>query len=109
MNKKEILLYQIGNMSWVSQHMRFFKEKKSIIDYGLTNSKSIVKKNEILPIYLGASPQTCHKVIKLTLNIDMNKKIVSRSITQRRTFRLLTEQKHFQILNLNIYRNRFQL
>ena len=74
--KKEILLYQTGNMPWVSQHRRFFvfKERKSIIDYGLTNSKSIVKKNEILPIYLGASPQTCHKIIKLTLNIDMNKK-----------------------------------
>ena len=75
MNKKEkILLYQIGIMPWVSQHMRFFKEKKSIIDYGLINSKSFGTKNEILPIHLGASPQTCHKVIKLTLNIDMNKK-----------------------------------
>ena len=44
---------------------------------------------------------TCHKIIKLTLNIDMNKKIVSRSNPQRRTFRSLTEQKHFQIFKFN--------
>ena len=34
------------------------KEKRSIIDYGLTNAKSIVENFEVLPIHLGASPQT---------------------------------------------------
>ena len=63
------------------------KESRSIIDYGLTNAKSIVEKFEVLPIHLGASPQTCHKIIRLTLNIGIDKKIISCSIPERRTFR----------------------
>ena len=88
------------------------KERRSIIDYGLTNAKSIVKNFEVLPIHLGASPQTCHKIIRLTIKVGINKEIISRSISERQIFRSLTEQnvnkyvsllvKQFQILDLNL-------
>ena len=66
------------------------KERRSIIDYGLTNAKSTVKNFEILPFHLGASPQTCHKIIKLTLNIGMNKRKKTDYFPERRIFRLPT-------------------
>ena len=67
------------------------KERKSIIDFGLTNAKSTVKTFEILPFHLGASPQTCHKIIKLTLNVGMNKKIED-EVPERQIFRSITEK-----------------
>ena len=62
------------------------KERRSIIDYGLTNAKSIIENFEVLPIHLGTSPQTCHKIIRLTLNIGINKEIIPSSISERRIF-----------------------
>ena len=102
-------IYALGEPTY-----EIFKERKSIIDYGLTNSKSIVKMFEILPIHLGPSPQTCHKIIKLTLIICMIENI-SNPIPERRIFRLLSEEnankyislvvKQFDILKLNMKNN----
>ena len=43
--------------------------KKSIIDFGLTNSEDIVKNFEIIPENIGVSSQSCHKVLKLSLKV----------------------------------------
>ena len=48
-------IYALGEPTY-----EILKERRSIIDYGLTNSKSIVRNFEILPIHVGATPQTCH-------------------------------------------------
>ena len=42
--------------------------KRSIIDVGLTNDILSVCNLEILPNILGVNPQTCHKVLKLSLD-----------------------------------------
>ena len=44
--------------------------KRSIIDVGLTNHISSVCNFEVLPQILGVNPQTCHKVLKLTLKFS---------------------------------------
>ena len=59
-------------------------ERRSIIDYGLTNAKSIVNKLEILPTHLGAGPQTCHKIIRPRLNIGMRKIKIPLSLNVKR-------------------------
>ena len=53
-------IYALGEPTY-----EILKERRSIIDFGLTNAKSIVKNFEVLPIHLGASPQTCHKILRL--------------------------------------------
>ena len=57
MNKKEILLYQNRRYAMGEPTYDILKERKSIIDDGLIQNV-LLKKNEILPIHLGASPQT---------------------------------------------------
>ena len=58
MNKKEILLYQNRRYAMGEPTYDILKERKSIIDDGLIQNVLFKKKNEILPIHLGASPQT---------------------------------------------------
>ena len=43
-------------------------QKRSIIDFGLTNAVGTVSNFKVLPTILGVSPQTCHKVIELSIN-----------------------------------------
>ena len=46
--------------------------KRSIIDVGLTNHILSVRNFEVLPHILGVNPQTCHKILKLTLNFTQD-------------------------------------
>ena len=46
--------------------------KKSIIDVGLTNHLLSVRNFEVLPHILGVNPQTCHKILKLTLTFSQD-------------------------------------
>ena len=46
--------------------------KKSIIDVGLTNHLPSVHNFQVLPNILGVNPQTCDKVLKLTVNFSDN-------------------------------------
>ena len=43
------------------------KQKRSIIDFGLTNALNTVNNFKVLQLNLGVTPQTCHKVIELSL------------------------------------------
>ena len=57
LNKKGVPTYEIPN------------RKRSIIDFGMTNAVNTVLKFQILPLTIGVTPQTCHKVIELSLKI----------------------------------------
>ena len=46
------------------------RKKMSIIYVGLTNQISMVKNFEVLPNCLGVNPQTCNKIIKLTIGLN---------------------------------------
>ena len=43
--------------------------KRSIIDFGMTNSDHLVENFEIIPTNFGVSPQTCHKVLELSIKL----------------------------------------
>ena len=45
--------------------------KRSIIDMGMTNSLKNVSEFKVLSLNLGVTPQTCHKVLELSVNISL--------------------------------------
>ena len=45
------------------------KMKRSIIDMGMTNSLRSVLDFKVLSLNLGVTPQTCHKVLELSIKI----------------------------------------
>ena len=47
--------------------------KKAIIDVALTNNIAFVQNFKILPNNLGVNPQTCHRVLQLTVHFLKNR------------------------------------
>ena len=45
------------------------KKKRSIIDFALTDSEELVNKFEILQQNFGVNPQSCHKVLKISIGL----------------------------------------
>ena len=44
-------------------------QRQSIIDFALTNSSDFVENFKIMPKNIGVSPQSCHKVLKLSIKL----------------------------------------
>ena len=59
--------------------------KRSIIDFGMTNSDHLVENFEIIPTNFGVSPQTCHKALELSIKLGCKEpvKICADRITNR--------------------------
>ena len=54
--------------AWGEPTYEILGQKKSIIDVALTNSLAPIRSFKVMPQTLGASAQTCHKIITLTVN-----------------------------------------
>ena len=70
--------------------------KMSIIDVGLTNNISCIHDFEVLPNILGVNPQTCHKVLKLTLDFVHSKQGLNK-IHYTGKFRYCSENSLYKI------------
>ena len=70
--------------------------KRSIIDVGLTNHILSVKEFDVLPNILGVNPQTCHKVLKLTVDFEHTNRD-STKIHYSGKFRYCCETSLFEI------------
>ena len=57
--------------------------RRSIIDAGLSNSVSFIKSFEVMSTILGANAQTCHKVLKLTMDWRIRAESNSSSKTEK--------------------------
>ena len=62
------LVYLNGIYAKGQPTYEIINRKKSIIDVGLTNHLSSIHHFIVFPNILGVKPQTCHKVLKLTLS-----------------------------------------
>ena len=47
-------------------------KKRSIIDFALTNCENLVDSFEIIQKNVGVSPQTCHKILQMSLLLSVN-------------------------------------
>ena len=45
------------------------KQRRSIIDFGLTNALKTVRNFKVLQLNLGVTPQTCHRVVELSIDV----------------------------------------
>ena len=70
-----------------------------IIDVALTNHLSSVHSFEVLPHILGVNPQTCHKVLKLTLNFSQLENITRRAtrVIRNAKFRFCSDDSLLKI------------
>ena len=59
-------IYELGKPTY-----EIVGKKRSVIDVALTNNMSRVENFEVMPQILGANAQTCHKIIQLTLRINV--------------------------------------
>ena len=75
------------------QHYEIPNKKISIIDIGLTNSMSSVLNFDVLKSTFGTSCQTCHKLVRLTL--ETRGRIASKSAIPK-----VKRFKHFSYENL---------
>ena len=70
--------------------------KRSIIDFGLTNSDNLVENFEIMPNNIGVSPQSCHKVLKLSLKFNFKEPVII--CPDRVNFNLLGSKESYYFL-----------
>ena len=70
--------------------------KRSIIDVGLTNHILSVHTFEVLPNVLGVNPQTCHKVLKLTVDFE-HENLDSQKMHYTGKFRYCCEKSFYEI------------
>ena len=75
--------------------------KRSIVDVALTNSIPSIKHFEILPNVLGVNPQTCHKVLELTVshNAQYSERLPNEKNRTVHKFRFCTKKKLIAIAN----------
>ena len=71
--------------AWGEPTYEILGQKKSIIDVALTNSLADIRSFNVKPQTLGASVQTCHKIITLNVNIKGTKR--SRPLNTVKKFR----------------------
>ena len=58
--------------AWGEPTYEIIGQKKSIIDVALSNSLAHIRNFKVRPQMLGASAQTCHKIITLRVNMRGN-------------------------------------
>ena len=75
--------------------------KKSIIDFAMAFSLNLVSDFKVLPYTMGASVQTCHKIIQLTLKISIEDLVIERFDTnppyERKMFKYCTYENLLKV------------
>ena len=81
--------------AWGDPTYEILGQKKSIIDAALSNSLSQIKSFTVRPQILGASAQTCHKIITLMLNATVEENM--RTTKKAKKFRHCSQESLLRV------------
>ena len=75
--------------------------KKSIIDFAMASSLNLVSDFKVLPYTMGASIQTCQKIIQLTLKISIEDFVITKfdadPTNERKMFKYCTYENLLKV------------